>query len=71
MGPQQMPRLLILAPRLYLQVGWGAGRLPSCGVLLLRSDQESGSPDPAGSGGGGLSQSGYTVTGQGGASWFA
>lgn len=49
-----MPRLLNLAPRLYLQVGRGAGRLPSCGVLLLRSDQESGSPDPASSGGGGI-----------------
>lgn len=42
MGPQQMPRLLNLAPRLYLQVGWGAGRLPSCGVLLLRPTRNPG-----------------------------
>lgn len=71
MGPQQRPRLPNLAPRLCLQVGWGAGRLPSRGVFLLWPDPESRSPDPAGKREGGLSHSGYRVTGQGGASWFA
>lgn len=68
--PNRGPACLAQHLRLCLWAGWGAGRLPSRRVPLQRRDQQSGSPDPAGGRGGGLSHPGYRVTGQGGASWF-